>query len=254
MKRLISVLEIILVFLCLAPFFYVLGGSFFDAAGGFSVQAYYEVFFGTSRYLVRFWKSLLICGCMVAGQLLVSVLAGYGFAKCEFPGKNILFFLLMIFMILPIQVTLVPNYIMLDKLHLLGSNASLILPGIFVPLGTFIITNGFRAIPDEIIDAAMLDGCGIRQILAAVAIPMNKGGVVCAGLLSFLDGWNMVEQPIAYLKDFKKFPISVALAYVSDTDYTRQLVCCILVILPPLFLFSFFNEELVEGITIGEVK
>jgi multiple sugar transport system permease protein len=254
MNRLLKVFEMILVFLCVAPFFYLFGCSFFRTDGTFSLQAYYDVFFGTSRYLIRFWKSLLICGLIVAGQLLVSILAGYGFAKYDFPGKTILFFLLMVFMILPLQVTLVPNYIMLDKLHLLGKNAALILPGIFVPLGTFIITHGFGAIPDELIDAAKLDGCGTMRILTNIAVPINKGGVVCAGLLSFLDAWNMVEQPIAYLNDFKKYPISVALAYVSDTDYTRQLVCCMLVILPPLFLFSFYHEELVEGIAIGEVK
>jgi multiple sugar transport system permease protein len=160
----------------------------------------------------------------------------------------------MILMILPLQVTLVPNYIMLDQLHLLGSYASLILPSVFIPLGTFIITQGFKVIPDDIIDAAMLDGCSITRILTDIAIPMNKGGLICAGLLAFLDGWNMVEQPIAYLKDFNKFPISVALAYVSNTDSAIQLVCCILVILPPLFLFSYYNRELVEGITLGEVK
>ena len=77
---------------------------------------------------------------------------------------------------------------------------------------------------------------------------------VCVTLLSFLDGWNMVEQPIAYLKDFMRYPISVALAYVPPADPTLQLVCCVLVVLPPLFLFTYFNRELVEGIVLAEMK
>ena len=198
--------------------------------------------------------SLLGGGKRIRPQLLYTVLAGYGFAKCRFPGKNVMFFSLMILMVLPLQVTLVPNYIMLDKLQMLGTNSSLIFPGIFVPLGTFIMAQSFKAVPDELIDAAMLDGCGIPRILSRVAVPMVKGGLVCVGLLSFMDGWNMVEQPIAYLKDFTRYPISVALAYVSPDDSARQFVSCILVILPPLFLFSCFNQEMVEGIVFGEEK
>ena len=107
---------------------------------------------------------------------------------------------------------------------------------------------------NDIIDAAKLDGCGLFGLLTKIILPMNTSGLVCVTLLSFLDGWNMVEQPIAYIKDFARYPISVALAYVPPTDPTLQLVCCILVVLPPLFLFTYFNRELVEGIVLAEVK
>lgn len=100
----------------------------------------------------------------------------------------------------------------------------------------------------------MLDGCGVPRVLALVAVPMNKSGMVCVFLLSFLDAWNMVEQPIAYLKDFGQYPISVALAYTPPADTTVHLVCCVLVVLPALFLFTYFNKELVEGIVLAEVK
>lgn len=249
-----TALVLILAILCLAPFGVVLVSSFYQHERGVSLQAYYDVFLGSPRYLVRFWRSLGICLCIAAGQVLVSVLAGYGFSKCSFAGKNVMFFFLMILMVLPLQVTLVPNYIMLGKLQMLGTDSALIFPCMFVPLGTFIMTQSFKAVPNEIIDAAILDGCGISRILSKVAVPMSKGGLVCVGLLSFLDGWNMVEQPSAYLKDFTKYPISVALAYVSPNDSARQFVCCILVMLPPLFLFSCFNKEMVEGIVFGEEK
>ena len=104
-------------FISIAPFVYVLALSFLTPKG-VTFGYYYDVFLGTSQYLLRFWKSLLICLAIVAGQLIVSVLAGYGFAKCDFPGKNVLLFVLMILMVLPLQGTLAPNYIMLDKLGL----------------------------------------------------------------------------------------------------------------------------------------
>lgn len=244
---------LVLVLVSLGPFCYVVYCSFFSE-GKFSFQPYYQVFWGQSQYLIRFWKSLLISLCAAAGHLTVSVLAGFGFARYHFPGRNIIFFLLTILMTLPIQVTLVPNYITLSRLGLLDTYAALILPQIFLPLGTFILRQSFLSIPDSVIDAAMLDGCGTFQVLRRIAMPMNLSGMVCAFLLSFLDAWNMVEQPIAYLKDMNRYPISVALVYVSPTDTAVQLACCILVAMPCLFLFLFFNRELVEGITLAEVK
>jgi len=237
----------------LAPFCYVLLSSFWSQ-GKVSFLPYYDVFWGQSQYMLRFWRSLGISLCVGLGQLLVSVLAGFGFAKCRFPGRNAIFFGLMILMVLPVQVTLVPNYIMLGQLGLLDSYPALILPLIFAPLGAFILRQSFASIPDSIIDAAMLDGCGIPRTLLWIAMPMNVSGLVCAFLLSFLDAWNMVEQPIAYLRNFERYPLSVALAYVPPTNMAIHLVCCILVVLPCLFLFAFFNQELVEGITLAEVK
>ena len=257
MKKTDSISEVfaaLLAFISIAPFCYVLLLSFVPASGGITFDYYYDVFLGTPQYLLRFWKSLGICLAIVAGQLVVSVLAGYGFAKCEFKGRDTLLFVLMILMVLPLQVTLAPNYIMLDKLGLLDTYYALIFPSIFIPLGTFILTQSFNSVSDDIIDAAKLDGCGLFGLLWRIVLPMNKSGLVCVTLLSFLDGWNMVEQPIAYIKDFVRYPISVALAYVPPADPTLQLVCCILVVLPPLFLFTYFNRELVEGIVLAEVK
>ena len=248
------IVSIILTIVCMAPFCYVVFESFFTAENAFTLEYYYQVFLAVRQFLARFWRSLLLSGIIAMGQVIVSVLAGYGFAKCNFPGKNVLFFTLIMLMIMPLQVTLVPNYIVLDEMGLLDTYYALVLPAIFVPLGTFIMTQSFRAIPDEIIDAAKLDGCGTIKTLTKVAIPMSKSGLVCTMLLSFLDGWNMVEQPIVYLKDFVKYPISVGLASVPPEDPTIQLVCCILAALPPLFLFSYYNRELVEGIAIGGEK
>jgi len=248
-----TVLGGILIITCLVPFCYVLARSFITTRG-VDFQSYYDVFWGHSQYLMRFWKSLGMCLSVCAGQLVVSILAGFAFAKYNFRSRNALFFLLMILMVLPVQVTLIPNYIMLGQLNLLDRYASLILPSIFAPLGTFILRQSFASVPDSILDAAQLDGCGPFGTLFRVMVPMNLSGIVCVLLLSFLDAWNMVEQPIVYLKSFVRYPLSVALAYTPPADATLQLVCCIFVTIPPLFLFVFFNQELIEGIMLAEVK
>ena len=249
-----STAAVILTVLSVVPFAYVFAKSLISNQGGFTLAYYYQVFLAQEQYLLRFWKSLGLCLCITAGQVVVSTLAGYGFAKCRFPGKNVLFFLLRVLMIMPLQVTLVPNYIMLDRLGLLDTYYALVLPMIFVPLGTFIMTQSFQAVPNEIIEAARLDGCGTLKLICRIAVPMNRAGLICTLLLSFLDGWNMVEQPMVYLEDFGRYPISVALASVPPENPTVQLVCCILVALPPLFLFAYFNRELVEGIALGGEK
>lgn len=244
---------VLIILVSVGPFCLVVCRSFLSDAG-VSFRSYYEVLWAQSQYLIRFWKSLFISLCAAMGHLVVSVLAGYGFARYRFPGRNAIFFLITILITLPIQVTLVPNYIMLNRLGLLDTYAALILPQIFMPLGTFILRQSFLSVSDSVIDAAMLDGCNTLQVLWRIAMPMNFGGIICAFLLSFLDTWNMVEQPIAYLKDMNRYPISIAVVYVAPTDVTIQLVCCILVTVPCLFFFLFFSRELVDGIVLAEVK
>lgn len=253
-RRLVGAFALLLILVSVVPFCYLLLCSLSPQAGSFSAESYYDVLLGQSQYLIRFWKSLMLCAAIVLGQLAVSILAGYGFAKCRFRGQNGLFYLLIVLMILPVQVTLVPNYLMLNELKLLNTYAALILPSIFAPLGTFILRQSFRSISDTVLDAARLDGCGTLRLIVRIAVPMNWGGVACVAILSFLDAWNMVEQPIAYLKDFEQYPLSVALAYAPPEEHAVQLVCCVLAIIPCLFLFLCFNRELVEGITLAEVK
>lgn len=121
-------------------------------------------------------------------------------------------------------------------------------------MGAFLLTHGFRDVNDDILNAARLDGCSLFRLLTKILLPMNTGIVVCVALLSFLDSWNMVEQPIAYLREFRQYPISTALAFVPPGSPALQLVCCVLVAIPPLFLFACFSRELAEGIVLAEVK
>ena len=246
-------LSMLLCAVIVVPFFYVLlSGAVWD--GQWSLQSYYEVFFGKTEFLLRFWKSLGLCVCIAVAQTAVSTLAGYGFAKFHFRGKNALFFLLMVLMILPLQVTLMPNHILLQALGLIGTDLSLVLPATFIPLGTFIMTQSFRSIPNSLLEAALLDGCGTLEMIPKILLPANCNGFICTALLSFVDAWNMVEQPLTYLEDFRKYPISVALASVSPAEPTVLLACCVLVTLPPLFLFLLFNRELSNGIAQGGEK
>ena len=252
MKQLSYLVGVLVAAVSLLPFCFLFLRSFWD--GGVTLQPYYDVFLSTSRYLDSFWRSLGLTCTVAVGQLAVSVPAGFCFAKRSFPGKRILAFLLVALLVLPVQVTLVPNYLMLKNLGLLNTYAALILPALFAPLGTFLLGQSFRSIPNALLDAARLDGCGTIGLLLRIAMPMRKGTMACVAILAFLDAWNMVEQPLAYLRSFQEYPLSVGLAYAAPQGVAVQMVCCLLAALPPLFLFAFFSQDLVDGIVLGEVK
>lgn len=235
----------------LGPFFQVLQGALFQGTG-FSLEAIYKVFLATPEYLLVFWRTIALCGVIVAGQVVLSVLAGMGFAKYDFPGKGLWFFLLLVVMVLPLQVTLVPNFRILGTLNLLDTQWALVLPALFAPLGTFLMTQSFRAVPDEILEAAQLDGASTFTILWRILVPCGKNGLACVIVLTFLESWNMVEQPMAYLKEPAQYPLSVSLATTGARDQAVQLACCLLALLPPLLLFLGLHKELVQGIALQE--
>lgn len=220
----------------------------------FSLEGYYMVFLRSTDYLMKFWYSLFLCLAISAGQILVSVLGGFAFAKYPIPLKRGIFFVLMVLMMMPVQVTLVPNYIILDGMKLLDSWLALILPMAFLPFGTVFMAQIFKGIPDGVIDAARLDGAGTFHIIFQVAAPIGKGGVISVFLLSFVDAWNMVEQPITFLRDTLRYPLSVFLASVNQVDFELSFVCGVLAALPMLLLFFFFHEELTQGIELSGVR
>ena len=236
----------------LGPFFQVLQGALFPQGTGLSLEAVYKVFLATPEYLLVFWRTIALCALMVGGQVVLSVLAGLGFAKYDFPGKKLWFFLLLEVMVLPLQVTLVPNFRILGTLNLLDTQWALVLPALFAPLGTFLMTQSFRAVPDEILEAAQLDGASTFTILWRILVPCGKNGLACVIVLTFLESWNMVEQPMAYLKEPAQYPLSVSLATTSTRDQAVQLACCLLALLPPLLLFLGLHKELVQGIALLE--
>lgn len=220
----------------------------------FSFEGYYNMLLRQPDYLMKFWNSLILTGSIVIGQVIISSLGGYAFAKFEFPMKNGIFFLLIILMMMPYQVTLVSNYIILDKLHLIGSMWAVIFPGIFSPFGVFLMKQVIATIPTELLEAARLDGASELQVLFRVVIPRAKSGVVSLVILSFIDNWNMVEQPLVFLKDTRQYPLSIFLAQNYSQNMSLSFACGVLAMIPVLLLFVFFEQELIEGISFSNLK
>jgi len=219
-----------------------------------SFDAYYQMLLRQPDYLLKFWNSLLITGAIVIGQVVVSSLGGYAFAKFKFPLRDTIFFLLIILMMMPYQVTLVSNYIVLDKMGLIGSYWAVILPGIFSPFGVFLMRQVISTMPTELIEAAKLDGANQLQLLFRVVVPRNKGGIASLAILCFIDNWNMVEQPLVFLKDKSQYPLSIFLAQINNNNLSLSFACGVLAMVPVALLFIFFEHELIEGISFSNLK
>jgi multiple sugar transport system permease protein len=175
-------------------------------------------------------------------------MGGVAFAKLRFPAKKILFLLMALFMILPIQVTLLPNYILLDKMHILNTWWALILPGIFAPFGTIWMTFVFKALPTDLLDSSRLDGAGILTSVFRIMVPAMWPAVITLFIISFVDSWNMVEQPVTFLEGTEQYPLSVFLVGITENSVSVQAVCGILCLIPVTFLFLYFRDEMSEGI------
>ena len=178
---------------------------------------------------------------------MISSMAAFAFSKYRFRGWKIIFVLMLLFMILPIQVMLLPNYLLLNKMQLLNSWWSLLLPNMFAPFGTVWLTFAFSTLSDDILSAAKLDGASAWKLLWKIMLPCAKASVVTLFMLSFVESWNMVEQPITFLKDESQYPLSVFLVFISEESSSLQSVCGILCCIPVTLLLLYYREEFVEG-------
>lgn len=214
---------------------------------GFSLMGYYEVFFATPDYLAKFWVSLLLSVGAILGQMVISCMGGFAFAFYDFPGKKLFYGLLCLFMLIPLQVTLLPNYLLLDQLGALNTYWALLLPLAFAPLGTFLLTQIFRSVPADILHAARLDGAGTFHVLGKVLLPCSKGGGATLIVLTLIESWNMVEQPLIYLRDVGSYPLSVFLASRYMENLPFQFVCSVLSLLPLALCFLYFGGDLLQS-------
>lgn len=220
-----------------------------------TMQQYAIGLIRSPEYLIKFWNSLLYVLPMVLFQLAIASSAAYSFARWRSRTREVVFFLYIILMLLPYQVTLVPNYLVSKWTGILNTKSAVILPGIFAPFSVFLLTRFMRRIPRELVEAAKLDGANEWQIFTKIFLPQCAGPLVSVTILIFIDYWNMVEQPLILLSDTEKYPLSVFLSYINSTEVGVAFALATVYMIPPLLLFLWGEEYLVEGIiSSGSVK
>ncbi|MGN1135280.1 MAG: carbohydrate ABC transporter permease [Oscillospiraceae bacterium] len=220
-----------------------------------SFSQYYTVLFKSPDYLLKFWNSVILVVPIVIFQLAVAAFASYGFARLKGRLKEILFFVYVIVMMMPYQVTLVPNYLVSDALGILNTRRAIILPAVFTPYSVFILTKVMRRIPVSLIEAAKLDGASEMQIFRYIALPLCKSVIYSVIILVFIDYWNMVEQPLILLSDDNLYPLSVFLSRINSGEIGLAFAVATIYMIPTLLMFLYGEDYLVEGIAYsGGIK
>lgn len=208
----------------------------------------------TPEFYSVFWNSMLIVGVTLLFQVLVAVPSAWAFAKFRFKGKKLLFNLYVIFMLMPFQVTMLSQYLILDHFHMMNTRLALILPAVFSTFPVFLIYRGFSDIPNDVADSARIDGANEWQVLLHIGLPLGKSGILACVVLCFLDLWNMVEQPLAFLKDKRLFPLSLYLPMLNLSNAEMMLAASVMTLIPAVFVFIIGQDYLEQGIIASALK
>jgi len=214
-----------------------------------SFSQYATVLLTSPEYLLKFWNSVIYVLPIVLFQLAVAAGASYSFARVDTKFRSAVFFIYIILMLMPYQVTLVPNYLVIDRLNLMNTRWAIILPGIFSPFSVFILTKFMKRIPSSIVEAAKLDGAGELSIFFRIFLPLCRSVLYSVAILVFIDYWNMVEQPLILLKDEELYPLSVFLSKINQGDTGVALAIAVIYMVPPVLLFLYSEDYLIDGIS-----
>ena len=222
--------------------------------GFVSFGQYIKLLFDSPLYLGLFWNSVKIALPIVLGQLLISVPGAYAFELSKFKYKEALFFVYIVVMLMPLQVVLVPNYIVADFLRIKDSYLAIILPGIFNPFGVFLIRQYLKGMPKEYIEAAKMDGASHLQIIAYIIRPMITSAVAALGILTFVEYWNLVDQAIVFIKDANAEPLSAYLSRFAAGGQEIVFAASCFYMLPTVLIFLYGQKNIVEGIQLSGIK
>ena len=274
---------------CLFPLFYMIVNSFGPAVEAASSNRSvfptswsldsYKAFFSFSEYSVKWLtNTFVVSACQVLGNVVFASLAGYAFAKLKFKGKNFLFNLILIGMMIPYQVTQVPLYILIvNKFHLSNSYAALVLPGLVTSYNIFLTKQFFSSIPTSLLESAKLDGCSQPKIFTHIVLPLSKAIIAVIALYALVAQWNSYFNAMIFLTDRSKYPLQLYLREIlltaktyADTSMVggdpeaaakmEQMVevikygVIVVSTLPVIAIYPFLQKYFVQGVMIGAVK
>lgn len=219
--------------------------SFTYGESKFTLQAYWELFVTNFTYLDFFWNSVIYATLITLVSITISLPLGFVFAKIPFKGKDTIFFIYIVVMMLPFQATLLPNYIQLRDFNMLNTPLALTIPMMFSPFAVFLFRQFIKNIPNELIDCTALETTSVFKTFRYAVIPQIKPAIVSLAILIFCESWNMVEQALIFsMENDEIMPLSVMLSEIpSDVSYAGGAVY----MFPIIMLFVMFRETLEES-------
>lgn len=217
-------------------------------------EHYGRLLFMTPSFFVLFWNSVGMVVCILIGQMIVGVPVAWAFAVYRVRGSRTLFVLYVVLMLLPFQVTMLSSYLVLDRLSLMNTHLAIILPAVFSTFPIFLSYGGFRTVPMQLLEAARIDGAGELRIFVKIGLPLGKSGLLSAIVLGFLEYWNLMEQPLAFLEDKALWPLSLYLPEISWMQAGFAMCASFITLIPAAFVFVLGQDYLEQGIIYSGLK
>lgn len=210
-----------------------------------------ELLLDTPEFWDTFWNTVLLSVPQVLGQLLTGVPAAWALSRLRFRGKTVLTGLYILLMLMPFQVTMTPNFLVLDALELMDTVWAVILPGIFSAFPVFIMMRFFDGIPRELLDSADLDGANHFQTFWHIGLPLGRPGILAAMVLTFLESWSAVEQPLTFLRDEKWQSLSLR---IGQMELSQAMGAGLVALIPAVLVFRWGQKYLELGIRSGTME
>lgn len=208
-----------------------------------------------------FWKmflnSLTISVTSVLGQLLVASMAAYAFAKIDFRGRNTVFMMMLLTMMIPVQALIIPRFMLFHTLGLYDTLWCIILPNFFNFTSIFLLRQFYMSIPNDLVDAALIDGAGHFRIWAQIMMPLTKNGMISAAILAFINSWNEYLNPLIFLPSTQNYTVALGIRwYLNDTAREYNLMMCAAAssIIPIIILYVSAQKYFEDGVASSGVK
>lgn len=269
LKILLIHLILILVSLTmLVPFFWMILTSFKSITEATSVNPFvifpkkwrtdaFRTVFQNMNFLLLYRNTLLLIFFRVLCAVVTATLAGYAFARLHFPGRDFAFYLVLFQMMVPNQVFLIPQYLMVSKIGMLNSIFALVFPGMVTAFGTFLLRQGFMSLPNDLEEAARLDGCNIGQCFLFVMMPLMRSSMVALGIFTALFAYKDLMWPLIVNTDKDMLVLSSALAKMQGqyvVKFPELMAASLIACLPMIILYIFFQRQFIEGIATSGGK
>ena len=221
----------------------------------FSLSQYYNILIEDMTILRYFVNSAMYAAAILLGQALLIPMMAYALSRFRFPGRDAFFFVVIMLMLLPFQVTMVPNVLTLRTLGLLDTAWAVILPMTVAPFYVFLLRQYMVSLPGDMLEAAQIDGAGTWRCFVHVVLPVCRPVLGAAVALSFADCWNLVEQPLTYLTTRTDlYPLSVVFNQLTEKSTGVEFAGAALYTLPALCIYLYFQADILEGVQLTELK
>lgn len=217
----------------------------------------YEKVFSLFPFFRAIVNSSLVTICYTVLTIVCASMAAFAITKIAFKGSQVIFAMYLASMMIPMQITLIPSFLIMQKLSLINTYTSVIAPSIFKAFGVFLLVQSMRSLPNDYIEAASLDGAGLFKIYRSIIMPMCKPAIATLAITTFMEAWNDYLWPLVMLSDKKKMTLTLALNSLNGqygTEYNVLMAGSLISMVPIIIVYAIAQTQMKEGITLGGVK